>query len=55
MSIPPSTTASLPMPRWAYLPGETADAATDHDTRWQAKALVRGVRRLVEFGVAGRV
>ena len=40
MSIPPSAAASLPMPRWAYLPGETADAAADHDTLWQAKALV---------------
>ena len=40
MSIPPSTAVSLPMPRWAYLPGETADAAADHDTLWQAKALV---------------
>jgi Domain of unknown function (DUF309) len=40
MSIPPSAAGSLPMPRWAYLPGETADAAADHDTLWQAKALV---------------
>jgi predicted metal-dependent hydrolase len=28
------------MPRWAYLPGETVDVAADHDTLWQAKALV---------------
>src|SRR6202161_4735619 len=40
MSIPPSTTVSLPLPRWAYVPGETADAEADHDTLWQAKALV---------------
>ena len=40
MSIPPSTAASLPLPRWAYVPGETADAEADHDTLWQAKALV---------------
>jgi hypothetical protein len=39
MSIPPSN-ASLPLPRWAYVPGETADAEADHDTLWQAKALV---------------
>src|ERR1700720_382663 len=38
MSIPPSTAANLPLPRWAYVPGETAEA--DHDTLWQAKALV---------------
>jgi hypothetical protein len=40
MSIPPSTAVSLPLPRWAYVPGETADAEADHDTLWQAKALV---------------
>jgi hypothetical protein len=40
MSIPPSTAASLPLPRWAYVPGETADAEADHDTLWQAMALV---------------
>jgi len=40
MSIPPSTADSLPLPRWAYVPGETADAEADHDTLWQAKALV---------------
>jgi len=38
MSIPPSTTVNLPLPRWAYVPGETDDA--DQDTLWQAKALV---------------
>ncbi len=40
MSISPSTVVSLPLPRWAYVPGESADAAPDHDTLWQAKALV---------------
>ena len=39
MSIPPAT-ASLPLPQWAYVPGETAEAEADHDTLWQAKALV---------------
>jgi hypothetical protein len=38
MSIPPSTAANLPLPRWAYVPGETDEA--DQDTLWQAKALV---------------
>lgn len=33
-----STAADLPLPGWAYVPGETAEA--DHDTLWQAKALV---------------
>jgi DUF309 family protein family protein len=28
------------MPQWAYVPGETAEAEADHDTLWQAKALV---------------
>lgn len=38
MSIPPSTIVNLPLPRWAYVPGEAGEA--DHDTLWQAKALV---------------
>jgi hypothetical protein len=40
MSIPPSTAANLPLPQWAYVPGETAEAEADHDTLWLAKALV---------------
>jgi hypothetical protein len=39
MSHPPAT-ASLPLPRWAYVPGEAAEADADHDTLWQAKSLV---------------
>ena len=40
MSIFSSTAANLPLPGWAYVPGETAAAEADHDTLWQAKALV---------------
>ena len=40
MNITSSTAANLPLPGWAYVPGETADAEADHDTLWQAKALV---------------
>jgi hypothetical protein len=40
MSIPPSTIVNLPLPRWAYVPGETDEAEADQDTLWQAKALV---------------
>ena len=40
MSIPPSTTVNLPLPRWAYVPGETGEAEADQETLWQAKALV---------------
>ena len=40
MSIPPSNAAKLPLPQWAYVPGETAEAEADHDTLWQAMALV---------------
>ena len=40
MSIPPAPAARLPLPQWAYVPGETAEAGADHDTLWQAKALV---------------
>ena len=38
MSMSPSNAAKLPLPQWAYVPGETAEA--DHDTLWQAMALV---------------
>jgi hypothetical protein len=40
MDIPPSTAADLPLPGWAYVPGETADAGPDHQALWLAKALV---------------
>jgi hypothetical protein len=40
MSSLSSPGANLPLPLWAYVPGETADAEADHDTLWQAKALV---------------
>jgi hypothetical protein len=40
MSVPPSTIVKLPLPRWAYVPGETDEAEADQDTLWQAKALV---------------
>jgi hypothetical protein len=40
MSIFSSTAANLPLPGWAYVPGETAAAEADHETLWQAKVLV---------------
>lgn len=40
MSVPSSKDASLSLPRWAYVPGAAAEADADHDTLWQAKALV---------------
>jgi hypothetical protein len=39
MSIPPGA-AHLALPRWAYVPGRSAEAEADHDTLWHAKALV---------------
>jgi hypothetical protein len=39
MSTPPSA-AKLPLPRWAYGPGETAEADADYETLAQAKLLV---------------
>jgi len=36
----PSATPNLPFPKWTYVPGETAHADADHETLWQAKALV---------------
>src|SRR5205823_14953059 len=40
MRMSPSNAAKLPLPQWAYVPGETAEAEADHDTLWQAMALV---------------
>ena len=40
MSIPSSNAASLPLPRWAYVPGETDEADADYETLAQAKLLV---------------
>jgi DUF309 family protein family protein len=40
MSIPPSSAAGLPLPRWAYVPGETDAADADYETLAQAKLLV---------------
>jgi DUF309 family protein family protein len=40
MSIPSPTAANLALPRWAYVPGETAEADADYDTLATVKALV---------------
>src|ERR1700731_2639728 len=40
MSIPPSGASKLPLPRWAYVPGETDEANADYETLAQAKLLV---------------
>ena len=40
MSIPTSNAANLPLPRWAYVPGETDEADADYETLAQAKLLV---------------
>jgi hypothetical protein len=38
MSVPPAA-SNLPLPRWAYVPGE-ADASADFETLDQVKLLV---------------
>jgi hypothetical protein len=40
MSMLLSGPANLPLPQWAYVPGETAEAEADYDTLAQAKLLV---------------
>src|SRR6202163_2841343 len=40
MSITPLNAANLPLPQWAYVPAETAEADADYDTLAQAKLLV---------------
>jgi DUF309 family protein family protein len=40
MIAPPSATSHLPLPRWAYVPGETEEANADYETLAQITALV---------------
>lgn len=40
MSSPVAAAVNLPLPQWAYVPGETAEAEADHDTLAGAKTLV---------------
>jgi predicted metal-dependent hydrolase len=40
MSTQPSSSANLPLPQWAYVPGEMTEDDADHDTLWKAKSLV---------------
>ena len=40
MSIPSSSGANLPLPRWAYVPGPAAEADADYDTLAQVITLV---------------
>src|SRR4029079_5202857 len=40
MTAPPSATGNLPLPRWAYVPGEALEAAVDYETLAQVTALV---------------
>src|ERR1700676_585707 len=40
MRIPSSNAANLPLPRWAYVPGETDEADADYETLARAKLLV---------------
>ncbi len=40
MSIPSSSGADLPLPRWAYVPGAAAEADADYDTLAQVMTLV---------------
>src|SRR3979409_211918 len=37
---PSANTNTLPLPQWAYVPGEMAEDDADHDTLWKAKSLV---------------
>jgi hypothetical protein len=40
MSITSSSAVHLPLPGWAYVPGESVDSEPDHETLGRAKALV---------------
>ena len=38
MNTPPSSSPNLPLPPWAYVPGETEEDDANHDTLWRAKS-----------------
>src|SRR3978361_1709686 len=40
MSVPRSSAINLPLPRWAYVPGEIAQAEADHATLSQSNVVV---------------
>ena len=40
MNAPPPSSPELPLPQWAYVPGEMEEDDADHDTLWKAKSLV---------------
>ena len=40
MNTPSSSPQDLPLPQWAYVPGEMAEDDADHDTLWKVKSLV---------------
>ena len=40
MNTQSSPANNLPLPQWAYVPGEMAEDDADHDTLWKAKSLV---------------
>ena len=40
MTAPPPATGNLPLPRWAYVPGEALEAAADYETLARITALV---------------
>ena len=40
MNAPSSSSPNLPLPQWAYVPGEMTEDDADHDTLWKAKSLV---------------
>ena len=39
-AAPPPPSSQLPLPQWAYVPGEMAEDDADHETLWKAKSLV---------------
>jgi DUF309 family protein family protein len=40
MSTPPPAANNVPLPQWAYVPGEMAEDDANRDTLWKAKSLV---------------
>ena len=52
MNTPISSANNLPLPQWAYVPGEMAEDDVDHDTLWKAKSLVPARHPALRYGIA---
>jgi Domain of unknown function (DUF309) len=51
MTAPPSGAGHLPLPRWAYVPGESEKSSADYETLAQITALVPPRHPALRYGI----